>query len=139
MVGIRTGHRWNNSLYSQTVQLLSEQVFSLLNYRAHHYKEGKNSVFKRQNRKPLFDVINRLSNWPPSLFRDYESSKIKKQFALTCNPPPRMVPPSHDLASDFPGQMSFLFLITGPDCSVNQEFLLATMPPISFPSCPYPH
>lgn len=41
-----TGHHWSKTLCSQTVQQLSEQGFSLRNYRARHWEEKQNGEEK---------------------------------------------------------------------------------------------
>lgn len=134
VAAIMTARHWSNSLCSQIVQRLSEQVFSLLNYQARHYEEKqkceeqKNTVWRNQ---PTIK--------PASVFTErYESREIKTRFTLTCSPPPKKGA-SITWPSIWPRGQTSSFLLSGPGCFVRQQFLFATAPQISFPWFPHSH
>lgn len=121
VAGTMTGHHWNNSPYSQIARQLSEQVFSLLNYQAHHYEEKK----KIEEQKNILWHSQQTDIKVASIFIwRYERVRLRKGLSWPSAHPPRRVPSSHGPASDLPGQICFSFLLQNLLVPLGSNFCL---------------
>lgn len=86
----------------------------------HTAVKRKKRFFEGGTEKILFELINRISNHPPSLFRARKAVRWRK-VALDLQPTPRTGPPP---STSLPSSDVLLFLTAAPDCQSVRGFSL---------------